>query len=126
MTMKLGKDTGSLVNYMMGNSTKPTPEVGMGCTLLFWSDRYAGTIIKIENNIIHVQQDNATRIDKNGISEDQEYEYTPNPKGAMYYFRIRKGKLVQVRLNMETNRWNIANECNLSIGTRRQYYDFSF
>ena len=46
--IKLGKDTGSLVNYMQANyGSKKVPAVGDGATILGWYDRYPATVIDV-------------------------------------------------------------------------------
>ncbi|MBI0325563.1 hypothetical protein [Burkholderia plantarii] len=39
-----------LVNHLQARAVigQPEPVVGMGVTILAWTDRYAGTIVKIE------------------------------------------------------------------------------
>lgn len=80
---KLGRDTGSLVNYVQGNSKSVTPEAGMGATILGWSDRHAATIVSVDKYRgrvrVGIQQDNSVRTDKNGMSESQDYSFTANP-----------------------------------------------
>lgn len=74
--LKPGVETGSFVNMMMSqNST--LPEVGKGATVLHWTDRHAYEVIEVSNNKkrVVVQQYLPKRIDKNGMSESQEYEY---------------------------------------------------
>ena len=61
--MKAGTQTGSLVNHLMSQDTPIAPEIGMGATILSWTDRNAGTIVKITPKQIHVQEDNAERTD---------------------------------------------------------------
>ena len=118
-------------NDILARATKgqPDPEVGMGATLLYWSDRHAATIVGYDTTkqIITVQQDYAKRTDKRGMCESQDYEYTPNPAGAVYNFRWDKKKHQwrQVRFNEETARWNTINGVGLQIGYRNEYYDFS-
>ncbi len=125
--MKLGKDTGSLVNYMYGGKQDTNPEIGMGCTILMWSDRHAATIIGIKNKIIKVQRDIATRTDKNGMSESQDYDYQEDPNGSIYFFKQDKdGSFREVRENIMTGRYNYANGTRLLVGIREEYYDFSF
>lgn len=116
--MKLGKDTGSLTNYMMGIGGDKIPEIGMGVTELCWSDRYPYTIIDITKSgkTITIQRDKAIRIDNNGMSEDQEYVYERDPNGIIY--KARKNKY---------GRWQtIGDKTRLKIGEREKYYDFSF
>lgn len=76
--MKLGTQTGSLVNHIYGSSANPVPEVGMGCTVLGWTDRHAATIVEVKSPTkIAVVGDIAERTDSNGMSENQEYRYSP-------------------------------------------------
>lgn len=121
-TCSLGKDTGSLVNYMYGNMTgQPKPTVGMGCTVLMWTDRHAATIVDVNKSgkTIKIQRDIAERVDTNGMSEGQEYTFKANPNAPVETFTLRKnGFYVQ--------KGDSANGCKLFIGTREEYYDFSF
>lgn len=39
MTMKLGTQTGSLINHIMSTAKARTPEIGEGATILAWTDR---------------------------------------------------------------------------------------
>ena len=111
--MKAGTQTGSLVNHLMSQDTPIAPEIGMGATILSWTDRNAGTIVKITPKQIHVQEDNAERTDSNGMSECQDYAFTPNPKGKITIFRLTK------------NGYR-GDGKGLLIGTRDKYYDYSF
>lgn len=112
--MKAGIETGSLMNHIYSTPTEQAPEVGMGATVLCWTDRHAGTIIKVTPAQIHVQHDIATRVDKNGMSESQQYEYAPDPNGRVDVFRMTK------------RGWRNTSGNGLAIGIRQQYYDFSF
>ncbi len=110
--MKLGTETGSLINHLMAGGVQP--KIGMGATILQWTDRTAGTIVKITPTQIHVQEDNAVRIDNNGRSESQTYSYSPNPHGTIHIFRKTKRGYRNKAGNA------------LIIGERREYYDYSF
>jgi hypothetical protein len=113
--MKLGQDTHSLMNWMYGNSTKTVPEVGMAATLLYYTDREPATVVKVYTpRKIGIKQDHAKRIDKNGMSESQEYEYTPNPEAGEEIFRLGK------------RGWKNKGGTFLSLGIREKYHDFSF
>jgi hypothetical protein len=104
---------GSLVNQLSGDAAV-TPEVGMGATELGWTDRHAYTIVKVISPItIEVQRDTATRVDKNGMSECQKYEFTPNPIGKV------------VRLRKTKKGWCYKGQ-RFAIGYRDEYYDYSF
>ena len=110
--MKLGTETGSLTNWMMAGGVQP--KVGMGATVLCWTDRHAGTIVKITPTQIHIQEDTVKRTDRNGVSECQTYEYSSNPQGKIHVFRKTK-----------TGYRNNAGNA-LCIGERDSYYDYSF
>lgn len=127
--MNLGTQTASTINHIFSRMTKnaPVAEVGMGATVLMWTDRRAATLIAIEGNIVTVQEDTVTRTDNNGMSDMQDYVFERNEKGCTYTFRCGKdGKYVEVRKNPETGRWNKVDGCGLILGMRNNYYDFSF
>ena len=131
--LTLGKQTGSLVNHIMSRQVlnAPVPTIGMGATKLSWTDRYPATIcsVEIKNGvtIVGVQEDNYHRTDNNGISESQEYEFTPNPDARIEYFRTGKnGTWEPIYKNAETGRWKKGGCGGLKIGERDRYYDFSF
>jgi hypothetical protein len=121
--MKLGRDTGSLINHVMSfaASGKPAPVVGMGATVLMWTDRHAATIVEVSANgkRVGIREDIATRTDANGMSESQTYSYAPNEAAAVEYYSLRKnGRYVRVGSSI--------NGTGLLIGDRRQYRDFGF
>lgn len=109
---------GSLNNFMAANAVKgqPTPVVGMGVTLLSWTDRYPGTIVEVSKSgkSITIQEDFADRIDSNGMSECQDYTYRPNPDAPKVVYRLNK-----------RGQWAHKGQ-KLRIGERERYYDFSF
>jgi hypothetical protein len=123
--MKLGTETGSVVNHLMsGTNGQPEPEIGMGATILQWSDRTPCTIVSVRRfkgeqkagqvSEIDAQEDKATRTDNNGMSECQRYEYERDTQGWVTTFkRNKKGTFV-------------SNVGNLRIGDRSKYHDFSF
>jgi hypothetical protein len=126
--MKLGTETASVINHLQSRMVigAPAPEVGMGATLLGWTDRNA-TVIAWDGKILTVQADLYTRTDKNGFSECQEYDYTPNPEGVISYFKQnKKGMWREVSKNAETGRWNETGGSGLIIGRREKYWDPSF
>ena len=108
---------GSIHNRMMENVKSPVPIVGMGVTILMYSDRHAATIVEIcSPSTIIVQRDIATRIDKNGMSENQEYNYTPDTNAPKEVVTLRKD-----------GRWKLTKEKTVvRLGERDAYYDFSF
>ena len=116
MSLKLGRDTGSLTNHMMSRPYgEPKPEVGMGATILMWSDRHAATIVKVTPTQVHVQRDKATRTDDRGMCESQDYTYERDPTATVEVFRLTK------------RGWRApGGGAGLLIGDRDEYHDFSF
>jgi hypothetical protein len=99
----------------------------MGVTMLSWTDRDAGTIVEVneKKRYIAVTEDSKVRIDSNGISESQQYEYSPVMDGYRNYYRKdRKGQWRRCYFN-ENGRL-IFGTGGLIIGHRESYYDFSF
>ena len=132
--MKLGSETGSLVNHMFSRGVvgEPQPFVGMGVTFLSWTDRDAGTVVEVvlkpDGSVkrIGCTHDSATRVDSNGMSESQEYEFTSQPNGYRTWFaKDSKGFWVTVRENEKGN-FVQARSGGLRIGSRDKYHDFSF
>lgn len=119
--MRLGTQTGSLINHLYSGSADKPPQVGDGATLLMWTDRHAGTIVEVSPNGKRVGwiQDVATRTDKNGMSDSQEYSYAPGT-GTPTYFTLRKnGAWVREGESMKGGN-------RIAIGTRNEHHDFSF
>lgn len=100
------------------STTSNIPTVGMGATIHVGSDSYPATVIQVTRNgkRVVVQEDTATRIDSNGMSESQQYTYEPNPQGTIHIATLRKDGRYR-----ET-----GGKTPISIGSRRKYYDFSF
>ncbi|CAB4158705.1 hypothetical protein UFOVP711_20 [uncultured Caudovirales phage] len=98
------------------------PTVGTAVTLSWWSDSDPGTIIAVSasGKRITVQEDSAKRVDSNGMSDSQTWEYERNPEGATWVFSQRKnGRWYPIGQEMHS-----TPVCH--IGSRRKYYDFSF
>jgi len=107
------------MNWLYENVTvkdEPKPEVGMGCTMLGWSDRYAYTITRISKSgkTFWAKRDLSVRVDCNGMSEDQSYDYTSNPLAPERMVRLCK-----------RDQWRSKCE-RFIIGYRNEYYDYSF
>lgn len=106
------------------------PVVGMGATILHWTDREAATVVEVGPGWVVVRIDIATRIDNNGMSDAQRYSYTADPEGGSYLFKRAKdgtwraarrsdaGRIVFLEPKGGGNR--------LMIGVRDHYHDFSF
>lgn len=132
--MKLGSQTGSLTNHLYSRMVigQPQPTVGMGGTVCGWTDRYATTIIEVftigRSVYIKAQEDFAKRSDDNGMSECQEYTYSPNPEGSVHTFkRESDGRWSEVYKNQETGRYKKYNGGKgFRLGVRQKYHDYSF
>lgn len=120
-TLKLGTETGSLVNHLFSGMNMAIPTVGIGATILRWSDRHACTIVEVSKNgkRVGVTEDIATRTDSNGMSDCQSYSYESVPGPAHKFFTLRKnGAWVSEGESIKGTR--------LAIGQRNHYHDYSF
>jgi hypothetical protein len=127
--MKLGTQTGSLTNHILSRAVvgQPEPVVGMGATVLSWTDRHAATIVGVAGDIITVQEDRSFRTDNNGMSESQTYRFMRDPIGSRHQFRRTKtGQWQEVTYNSKTKRYSKTEGHGLRIGEREEYRDFSF
>jgi hypothetical protein len=120
--LTLGAGTGSLVNHLYSAAVPPVPVVGMGATILCWSDRHACTIVAVENNgkRIGLREDKATRTDSYGMSDCQQYKYETRPGTAEQWFTLRKnGAFVAEGEPLKNGQRCI-------VGIRDHHYDYSF
>ena len=132
--MKLGSQTNSLTNHILSRAVigQPEPVVGMGATILSWTDRHPATITKVQTDtqgrwIVTVQEDQAERLDDNGFSESQKYKFSLNPNGFTSWFRFETGKgWREITPGKKLNSWKLSEGHGLRIGERNKYHDFSF
>lgn len=113
---------GSIDNRLMENSKMPMPQVGMGATECFYTDRHPYEIIAVkdERHIV-VRALDHKRIDTNGMSECQEYEYTSNPNNPTKNLFLTKKGIWRERMP------DRSLGCNgFFIGYAEYYYDFCF
>jgi hypothetical protein len=101
--MKLGTETGSVINHLQSRAVigQPEPEVGMGVTLLHWTDRSAGTIVAVKTVgkalIIEITEDDAKVVAGSSFDGTAEYEFTSRPDASrLMYRREANGKWVRV------------------------------
>ena len=95
------------------------PKVDMGATIYLHSDSHAATIVAVYNRgrSVCVKRDIARPTKMNAFTEDQGYEYEPDPNGAMYEFTLR-----------QNGRWVLKGDpmragWTLGIDHRRTYID---
>lgn len=131
--MKLGTQTGSVMNHLYSRMTvgQPMPVVGMGATMLLWSDRHACTVTQVQEvrgkTIITVQTDHAVVESGSAHDGSAKYRYDRNPSGSEYHFRLEAdGRWQQVVISRQTGRWGKAGGHGLRLGERDHYYDPSF
>jgi len=137
---KVGKHFGSVNNWIASKTWYPYDAltIGNGATAYFWSDRHACTVVEIINRnkkrYVVVQQDHAKRTDRNGFSESQTYEFTPNPKGRKFISEVidietedgQLGFILEPRVfNPKTNRFR-KEGTRIGLGQRSEYWDPSF
>jgi hypothetical protein len=117
MTMRLGTQTGSLMNHLMsGTLGAAPPTVGEGCTFLHWTDRSAGTVVKVSpsGKTAWVRADKAIRTDTHGMSDSQSYRYEAIPDAPLTAVRLGK------------RGWRTSGGTTVAFGYRRAYHDYSF
>lgn len=102
-------------------AAKPV-NVGDGATQHLWSDSHAYTVIEVRSKFqLVLQKDIARRVDKNGMSDQQEYEYERDPQGHTLKVSLRRN-----------GRWYEVGSpggqgsTSYGIGYRREYHDYSF
>ena len=151
------KEYGSLTNRLEENcyfsNTKGNIQVGTPCTIYSWSDTHPYEVIEVINQEhLIIRQLDAKRIDKNGMSDCQEYEYSSNPNNWTREIKLTKyGWKEVMRYNLE--KYNIimkrdgfvlcensnvekvkmgkevatqVSKINISFGIARKYFDYSF
>lgn len=135
--MKLGTETGSVINHLHSRGVigEPTPVVGMGVTILGWTDRHAGTIHKVEEvtskryrYVIEISQDHARVVSGSCQDGSAVYEYTPQPEAHRSIYRKNRqtGLWEGAYRDVETGRLKKSGGNGLRIGERDEYYDPSF
>lgn len=104
-------------------------KIGMGATIHIGSDATAGTVIAIHGaNIVEIQEDETTRVDQNGMSDAQSYQYRADPEGRIWTFKLSDDR-AQAYEVMETapGRYRkTGHSARLGLGHRRAFYDYSF
>lgn len=136
--MNLGTQTSSLVNHLYSRATvgQPRPFVGMGATVLGWSDRRACTVTKVTEFggskvwgfEIEVVEDQATVVSGSAHDGGAVYEFTRRD-GSPSLFRYNKKtqKWVAGFINRDTDRFcAYGSGSGIRIGEREQYIDPSF
>jgi hypothetical protein len=117
--MKIGKETGSLVNWMIANPNYVEPKVGMDVTECHWSDRSAWRIVEVDE-------------DKKGFKLQR---YAPKAIGNYfeqnYQYEDENGQPLLcdrfMKVRYKYKNWKCGNSTvHLSFGYRNEYEDPSF
>lgn len=101
--------------------------IGDGVTLNYYSDEKPATVVEIDSKgkWIKVQMDIAKRIDKNGMSDCQEYEYFRDENG--YIRTFYKTRIKDYTVFTDTGRSTYDSYgIYLSLKVRRKYFDYTF
>lgn len=131
--MRPRTETASLVNHLDSRAVigQPVPVVGMGATLLSWTDRHAATITKVEHLPkepsfselwrIEVCQDIATVIAGSAHDGSAEYAFRRDERASPLTFQSGpNGRWKQVRKSAR-GRWCAVDGYGLRIGEREEY-----
>lgn len=113
---------GNLMNRVAETVKPQAPTVGMGATIIYYSDRAAATIIEVNaaGSQIKIQRDKAIRTDGNKMSDSQSYRYEADPNGEIRTATLRKnGTFVMQKEQMR-------NGTIVRVGERSEYYDYGF
>lgn len=115
---------GSVINRIIEASAQPEPYVGMPATICHWSDRSPVVVVEVAASGKRIKTAPVAyrRVDDNGMSESQSYEFDTEPiEGARpKVWSLRKnGRWVEVGLA-------IGQGPGLSLGHFAAYYDYSF
>jgi hypothetical protein len=110
-----------MFNTILANNNT-VPVLNEAATVLSYSDRYPCTVISVTDKEVIVQEDHARRIDSNGMSETQNYDYSRNENGRTFTYR----KVKSGRRKGQWREGGLTAGCGIIFGTREKYYDFSF
>jgi hypothetical protein len=134
--MNIGTQTNSLVNSMYSRMTigAPTPTVGMGATVLLWTDRHAATVTKVaelKSKVwayeIHVVEDKITVVSGSTHDGSAVFATTPNPENYANMYRMdrKTGLWVCGYISQLTGRFK---QClgGLILGVRDHHIDPHF
>lgn len=119
----MGQWYGSIDNRIMERSAGDKPVVGMGVTQCLWSDRVPWEIIEVKDDRhLSIRQLGYRRVDDNGFSECQEYEYYQDEAlPVSRLFKDKNGRWVE-----RIGKNGVDRSSGWYIGKAERYYDFTF
>lgn len=136
MGMKLGSETGSVMNHLYSRMVvgEPAPEVGMGATILMWTDRRAATIVSVKASPgkryeyeIEITDDRTVLVSGNVNDGSAVWEERPDPDGyrTLYVKKRDSGEWVRA-VRGANGRVKLERGAGLRIGERDTYRDPCF
>ena len=125
MAMKLGTETGSLVNHVLSEANL-TPIVGAGATVLRWSDRKAYEVVEVskDGKKCVIQRYNAKCTRSNG--EDQDWDLTELTEQKMDLAYRYKAWHVVTEYTENGKLKKDYSKINIRFGYKEEYYDPCF
>ena len=152
MTKLYGSLNNRLDENKYYNGTQNNLAVGTLATIYYYSDRHAYEVVEVKDQKhIKIRQLDAKRIDNNGMSDCQSYEYTSNKNNRIIELELTRYGWKQVtRYNLDLynnikNRlgyvlWTSdivekvmqgkevkrTNKISISFGIAEEHYDYSF
>jgi len=121
---------GNAIYRIRENGVMTKPEVGMGVTECLWSDRDPWEVIEVvSDKKIRIRALGWNRVDDNGMSDCQKYEFFSKPDGEVKTLVLRNGRWRDLKKEwhgeemVETRRLGAS---GWRIGRADRYYDFSF
>lgn len=132
--MKLGTQTGSLVNHIMANTVTSEIKEGTHATFLSWTDRSPGTIVKVFKKgaytYLNVRSDDVVFGEGELTNEfGKAYKIVDGDSEYFSTFRFKTdgtSGFQKVTVNPDTGRYIKIGDGGLSVGTREYYYDPHF
>ena len=136
--MRLGSQTGSVVNHLHARGTigQPTPVAGMGTTILHWTDRSSATIFRVFDHkglvAIETRDDDSTVVSGSCHDGSAAYKHKICVRGYRRYFVFKDDQWREagvtstpdkpLKLKLGTK----GSGHGLRIGARDAYSDPSF
>lgn len=122
-----------MINELLSRATygQPEPMVGMGATILMYSDRRAATIEQVfqigRDPAVTVRCDKSRVISGSIFDGSAVYEFEPNEFGMEHAFRFDGVRWREVVYNDDRKRWRLSGSGDtLRIGERDEYRDPNF
>ena len=124
-TLKLGTQTGSLINHLQSRAASQMPDPEKGATELHWTDRSAYFVNSVskDGKTCEIERAKAIRIDGLGMSDSQDYKYERDPKAIKYTLKFRYGAWWK---DLGDNPYRRYQKISIRFGSMDEYFDYSF